>query len=436
MPIFQPRGVFVFRRPLLVAVALATGALNVAAPAGHAAYPTTGIECQTSSYACTTGGYAGTEPWGYYTLAGSRDSAGRLHNCTSYAAYRAARVGFPKPSWSANANGWDDYSVSRGVQVNASPAVGGVAHWNSGTYGHVAVVERADSGGITITDDNYGSNVTRRVRIPYGSSGWPDSFIHMSSTSPVRFYGDWDGNGTVTVGVVRRVAGALEWHLRNSNSPGPADMIFRYGLASDLPVVGNWDGVGGDTIGIARRTTAGGLEWHLRNYNWAGPANTIFGYGLATDIPVVGNWDGVGGDTVGIARRAAGLEWHLRNYNSAGSANAIFAYGDPVTDMPITGNWDGVGGDTVGIARRTPASGLQWHLRNYNSAGPAGSVFSYGDASVDAPVVGNWDGVGGDTVGVVRVAGGGAQWHLRNYNSAGAAGSVFGYGTSAETFWG
>src|SRR5687767_6239899 len=78
----------------------------------------------TSDYGCTTGGYNGSEPWGDYTVHGSIDAAGRRHNCTTYAAFRVASTGLPRPDWSADANGWDDYARSRGVQVNSSPAVG------------------------------------------------------------------------------------------------------------------------------------------------------------------------------------------------------------------------------------------------------------------------------------------------------------------------
>src|SRR4051794_38346236 len=44
----------------------------------------------TPGYVCTWAGYSGSEPWGYYTSYGSRDSTGHLHNCTTYAAFRLA----------------------------------------------------------------------------------------------------------------------------------------------------------------------------------------------------------------------------------------------------------------------------------------------------------------------------------------------------------
>jgi hypothetical protein len=245
-----------------------------------------------------------------------------------------------------------------------------------------------------------------------------------------KLVGDWDGNGTDTIAAVYSTPNGLQWHIRNSNNPGPADAIFYYGNPSDTPVVGNWDGVGGDTIGVARAVN-GGLEWHIRNYNSSGPANGIFFYGNASDVPVVGNWDGVGGDTIGVTRAVnGGLEWHIRNYNSSGPANGIFFYGN-ASDVPIVGNWDGVGGDTIGVTRAVNG-GREWHIRNYNSSGPANGIFFYGNDS-DMAIAGNWDRAGGDTIGVLRRTASGMEWHIRNYNSPGPANGIFFYGDSSRS---
>ncbi len=48
-----------------------------------------------------------------------------------------------------------------------------------------------------------------------------------------------------------------------------------------------------------------------------------------------------------------------------------------------------------------PPAGRTWYQRNYNSAGSSSTSFGYG-RSTDAPVVGDWDGYIGDTVGVFR----------------------------------
>jgi hypothetical protein len=99
--------------------------------------------------------------------------------------------------------------------------------------------------------------------------------------------GDWDGNGTVTVGVVDPAS--MTWYLRNTNGAGAPDVPpFRYGGSGWEPVVGDWDGDGRSTVGAVDR---GGL-WYLRFSNTAGPPDVArFPYGLGGWTPVAGNPD-------------------------------------------------------------------------------------------------------------------------------------------------
>jgi hypothetical protein len=84
------------------------------------------------------------------------------------------------------------------------------------------------------------------------------------------------------------------------------------------------------------------------------------------------------------------------------------AYGLP-GDLPVAGDWDGDGGDTVGIFR----GGLfLLHVPNELSA----AAVSFGEPG-SLPVTGDWDGDGVDTIGVFRDG----VFRLRNNNSPGAA---------------
>ena len=125
----------------------------------------------------------------------------------------------------------------------------------------------------------------------------------------------------------------------------------------------------------------------------------------ATDIPVAGDWTGDGHAKVGIYRPTTG-QWFLDANN-----NGVFDAGDltynfvglAAGDIPVVGDWNGMHKDCVGIFR----SGFYWIL-DLNCNGSfdgtlvgADAAFPFGGIGGDVPVVGKW--TGGETrVGVVR----------------------------------
>ncbi len=220
----------------------------------------------------------------------------------------------------------------------------------------------------------------------------------FGTAGDVPITGDWNGDGTDTVGVWR--SGKV--YLRNSKGGGPAEVSFGFGTAGDVPITGDWNGDGIDTIGVRR-----GRNVYLRNSNTSGPGQVGFAYGLATDKVVVGDWDGNRTDTVGIRR---GASWYLRNSNTSGPAQVGFAYG-LASDVPVVGNWDGVGADGVGVRRSTT-----YHLRNGLSSGPATTSFT--SLGVGSPLAGHWKGAAADWVGRFN----GGAWELAG--AANGAGGI------------
>ncbi len=254
----------------------------------------------------------------------------------------------------------------------------------------------------TYTYTNPGSYTAQLTVANAGGQSTTNPGTTITVTSPAV-------NGTTTVGIYRNSA----FFLRNSNSAGPADLAFNYGIPGDTQLVGDWDGDGVDTVGIYRNSA-----FYLRNSNSAGPADLAFNYGIPGDTPLVGDWDGDGDDNVGIYRNSA---FFLRNSNSAGPADLAFNYGIP-GDTPLVGDWDGDGDDNVGIYRNSA-----FYLRNSNSAGPADLAFNYGIPG-DTQLVGDWDGDGDDNVGIYR----NSAFYLRNSNSAGPADLAFNYGIPGD----
>ena len=247
------------------------------------------------------------------------------------------------------------------------------------------------------------------------------------------------------------------WYLRSSLTTGGATSTFRYGVNGDLPVMGDWNGDGHDTVGVVRTTAGPGgtmtYKWYLRNSNSSGPASiTPFVFGTKRfvsgdqlgSIPVVGDWNGDGVDTVGVvqydpdpnAPLTGPIRWLLRNSNTAGPPNIVITYSRG-RDRPVVGDWNGDGIDSVGVVR-----GQTWLLRNSNTSGNAQITFTYGSARYfELPVVGDWDGNGTTTPAVLRnrpptdSQGGFEDWLFRNSNTSGNANGEIIYGSDAQTIY-
>jgi len=233
---------------------------------------------------------------------------------------------------------------------------------------------------------------------------------------------DDEGGGPDTVGVATADAA---WFLRNTNTPGPADLVFGYGPAGSgwKPLTGDWDGDGDDTPGLYDPSSG---TLFLKNSNAPGPGDVVFAYGPggAGWVPIVGDWNGDGADSLGLYDPLNGT-FFLKSANTSGPADVVFAYGPPAAGwLPIAGDWNGDGKDSVGLY--DPAASA-FFLRNSNTAGPADRQFAYGPAGAGwTPVAGDWDYDGVTTVGLVDRPTG--TWFLRDSNTAGPANLAFTYG--------
>lgn len=151
----------------------------------------------TSSYSCVSNyGYTGTDTYGVYRY-GKRDSNGKWHNCTAYAAYRLSMANPYMPAISNfhDASAWANEAVSLvGATLSSTPKIGDVAWWGSSSglpFGHVAVVDSIAYNttgsilSIKVSDDNALRLVTtNRVLYPGTQTGtirYPDSFIRFPS---------------------------------------------------------------------------------------------------------------------------------------------------------------------------------------------------------------------------------------------------------------
>ena len=249
---------------------------------------------------------------------------------------------------------------------------------------------RADTVGVYVTNSfrlrNSNSPGTADITTTYGTAGW----------TPV--VGDWDGNGTTTLGVFNPTNGQGQsvFYLSNRTDSSTADNTITFGLTGDKPVAGDWDGNGTVTIGVYRESE---YTFYLRNTNTAGPADIVVSFypTYYGETPVAGDWDGDGVDTIGM-HRSSNATFSLRNTNTSGPLDVTVGFGS-IGAIPVVGDWDGDGKTTVGSFSGSNAT---FSLRNTNTTGPADLTFQYGVVGNSIPIAGNWDGpraVGcGDTV--------------------------------------
>ncbi|VEG29887.1 hypothetical protein [Actinomyces howellii] len=215
--------------------------------------------------------------------------------------------------------------------------------------------------------------------------GSADIAFAVGGSPATALVGDWDGNGSDTVGLRRASVLTL---LSASRTCAPTTGLA-YGRPTDTVLVGDWDGNGTDTPAVRR-----GNVYHLSNSLTGGAADAIVGYGRAGDEVFVGDWDGNGTDTLALRR---GNVFYLKNSLGSGAADVVFGYGRAADEI-LVGDWDGNGTDTLAVRR-----GSQWHMRNDLRSGPAQQVVAYGRPT-DTALAGDWDGNGTDTPGVYRGA--------------------------------
>ncbi len=242
---------------------------------------------------------------------------------------------------------------------------------------------------------------------------------------------------------------AAGFHLRATNDAGNSTLAatpFSFGPANAgwQSLVGDFDSDAVDTIGLYDPSGAG---FYLKNVNANPPsdpgADVAFTFGPRGDRgwqPLVGDWDGDGVDTVGLYDPAVG-GFHLRassDPNDSALAVSAFTFGprNNAGWIAIAGDWDGDGVDTVGLYDPTTAG---FHLRATNDLGNkslAATPFRFGPANAGwQPLVGDWDGDGGDTVGLYDPAA--AGFHLRASNDPTPALAVpaFSFGPRGNQGW-
>jgi hypothetical protein len=122
------------------------------------------------------------------------------------------------------------------------------------------------------------------------ATGIADMEFWFGVPADLAFGGDPDSDGRDSVFLYRPSSGFT--YYTNSTPVGPNDLApthgtLSYGVPTDRLVIGDWDGDGTDTVGVFRpsETTV-----YLRNTNTTGPAEVTYVFGEAPWQPLAGFW--------------------------------------------------------------------------------------------------------------------------------------------------
>jgi hypothetical protein len=129
------------------------------------------------------------------------------------------------------------------------------------------------------------------------------------------------------------------WRVNNANAEqlsasAPVFVSYHWGRSGDLPVVGDWDGDGTQTVGVVRPNASLNSN-HLLLRNSDGSV-LDFWYGRHGDRILVGDWNGDGTWTPGVLR--SGTRWYLKDSFTGSAAGVGLAKQTPGT--PVVGDWD------------------------------------------------------------------------------------------------
>jgi hypothetical protein len=170
------------------------------------------------------------------------------------------------------------------------------------------------------------------------SEGIADRKFFFGDPGDFPIAGDFNGDGCDTVSVYR--ATESRFYIvntlgANGGGLGAAEVDYIFGDPGDRPFTGDFDGDGTDTVGLHRASS--GLVY-FRNSHTQGTADASFIFGDPGDIVVAGDWGVVNTVDSPAAYRSANTVVYLRYVNGAG--NAEFQYSTGRTgDLPVAGRW-------------------------------------------------------------------------------------------------
>jgi hypothetical protein len=238
---------------------------------------------------------------------------------------------------------------------------------------------------------------TSDVTIPVSSSDLSEGTV---STALLTFTSsNWSVPQTVTV--TGQIDGIPDGNVAYTVDLGPSTSLDPN--FSDLPTqsipVTNFDSTAVDKVGIFRGLPQ---RWTLDAFNDGvySPNRDLRYTLLGGGKTIVGDWDGDGYDDIGLFRPLTGTFVLFVNGNLFKTVTLLD--GKP-GGVPLVGNWNGLFGDELGLFR--PAIGK--FVLDIDGDGVSSDSDDRVGAILDGkpygkPLVGDWNGIGGEEVGLYR----------------------------------
>ncbi len=170
------------------------------------------------------------------------------------------------------------------------------------------------------------------------SQGIAEGRFFFGNPGDMPVAGDFNADGCDTVSIYRPSEG--RFYIINKlgsadEGLGAAEVDYLFGNVGDKPFAGDWDGDGTDTVGLHRESTS---LVYIRNSHTEGAADTQFIFGDPGDRFVAGDWDGDGTDGAGLFRPLI-RRFFLKNVSAQGAADAEFFFGEFDWE-PVAGFFD------------------------------------------------------------------------------------------------
>ncbi|KXT74734.1 N-acetylmuramoyl-L-alanine amidase [Streptococcus sp. DD10] len=206
-----------------------------------------------------------------YSSTGIDDWRLYVRQCTSFTAYRLSSVnGFELPAAYGNGGQWGYRAQREGYRVDKNPAIGSVAWWDDGGYGHVAWVSNILGSAVEIEEYNFNWSESYNKRTVAISS--VSGFIHFKDLAGVG-QTTAQQSATATNGQVIAENGVYTFSHRSS---------IRYEASLSSPELAYYDA--GQTVNYDQKLEADGHEW-ISYLSFAGNRRYIAVKELAKPAP-------------------------------------------------------------------------------------------------------------------------------------------------------